>query len=172
MEIVSKSWQRHVPVTCQGRFWELALDHIYLANYHGDYLIRAFRHSQWPHRSDLSISYPPHALTYSTPCEICAQFCFALVCCGYIVNISGYMRLIQPRSTLKLKCHFGEIFITGCIEISVKPVMKISFKWQFRFSVLCCPPYRDDAIIYKHFPRYWPFVMGIYTDQMLGKQFV
>ena len=58
MEGVSISWRHHVPATwsdpCQGRFWELALDDINLANYRRDYLIRAFRHVQWRQRSDLS----------------------------------------------------------------------------------------------------------------------
>ena len=44
----------------------------------------------------------------------------------------------QQDITLKRISHFDEIFITGCTwscQLPVQPVMKISSKWHFHFSV-------------------------------------
>ena len=177
MEGVSISWRHHVPATwsdpCQGRFWELALDYINLANYRRDYLICAFRHLQWRQRSDLSISYP-HSLTSSTSYEICAQFCCALICCGCIINIFGYRLYIHPRSTLKVKCrNFDEIFITDLHwklsfwQISVQPFyqngdISLSAYCVDHGSVKLCQSYHDDFIKWKPFLRYCTFMRGIH----------
>ena len=55
--------------------------------------------------------------------------------------MAGRKARISPEYTLKRKYNFGRIFVTGCVpdvvkwELSVQPVMKISFKWHFSLNI-------------------------------------
>ena len=48
-------------------------------------------------------------------------------------------------------------------ELFCQPVILSGYGLLF-FSVLAAARLHDDVIIWKHFPRYWPFVRGIYRS--------
>ena len=64
--------------------------------------------------------------------------------------------------TLKRKCYFDEIFVTGCTRSNFdnSPCGQWQRFRQHDIVVLV----HDDVIKWTHFPRYWPFVRGIHQS--------
>ena len=71
-----------------------------------------------------------------------------------------YLHMLRTKKHGAVGCHFTWSFFPKILTKKQQPIVHLSMECLVNSNS------HDDAIKWKHFPRYWPFVQGIYRSPL------